>query len=124
LTAPQLAAYDYFIRWMKELSSPSAAKCSHSTPCPSNGELPDLTLVTDASRSGGGFLILRGSVEGGSETGLADLPMLCADGFRWSRVQRHYHSNRRELLSLVVGLRACADLVCHYFTNSKDSSAC
>ncbi|KAF4731691.1 hypothetical protein FOZ62_001579, partial [Perkinsus olseni] len=124
LTAPQLAAYDYFIRWMKELSSPSAAKCSHVTPCPSNDELPDLTLVTDASRSGGGFLVLRGSVEGGSETGLADLPMLCGDAFRWSRTQRNFHSNRREMLSLVVGLRACADLVCHYFTNSKDSSDC
>ncbi|KAF4651801.1 hypothetical protein FOL47_000175, partial [Perkinsus chesapeaki] len=118
-----LAAYDFFIKWMQQLSTASIADCSHATACASDEALPNLTLVTDASRSGGGFLVLRGSVEGGSENDLAGLPMLCGDDFRRNKTQRNYHSNRRELLALVVGLRACADLVNHYFDNSKESSA-
>ncbi|EER00068.1 hypothetical protein Pmar_PMAR024545 [Perkinsus marinus ATCC 50983] len=116
MTTAQFAVFTALLTWMRELTD--NCDCSHTSPCSSSSEpISALTLACDASRSGGGFLIVSSTEGGGDKSDDFDIsssPVICSEAFRWSKRQRLYHSNRRELMTLLLGLRTLSKLLAHH----------
>ncbi|EER18699.1 hypothetical protein Pmar_PMAR007707 [Perkinsus marinus ATCC 50983] len=116
-SAKQFQTYIALLSWARELAS--QPDCVHDSPCISQGIEYSLVLASDASRSGGGFVISKSARGGGPNN---EAVPLCSDAFRWSASQRLYHSNRRELMALLAGLRVLANVLEHLFAHHRGGS--
>ncbi|KAF4726854.1 hypothetical protein FOZ63_012203, partial [Perkinsus olseni] len=71
LTPLQFVVYTGLVKWMRELIDD--LKCSHVSECSLSGSIANLVLACDASRSGGGFLIVSSTKGGGDESDELDI---------------------------------------------------
>jgi hypothetical protein len=95
LSSDEQVAMTNLLVWIGEI----ALTCDHrSTTCITECE-KHFQLFSDASVSGGGFVLMCN----GSE--------VCREGYRWKGPQTRYHINRLELLALVKAVQPAADLI-------------
>jgi hypothetical protein len=91
-------AVDTLRDWSAQLLHQPAV-CRHSTPLlESTSPLP-IEVHTDASLSGGGFIVARGASS------------VWEEAFRWTKTKVRWHSNRLECYTLWSAMRAVADIL-------------
>ncbi|KAF4742941.1 hypothetical protein FOZ62_024536, partial [Perkinsus olseni] len=103
LLPDQKKAFIVIMKWMSTFLD--AGPCHHGSPTRfSPAEDITLNLTSDASLNGGAFSITCSSTS-------ATPYVIWEDCWRFKSAQRRWHSNCRELLSLLRGLRALTDLL-------------
>ncbi len=105
LSPDQSVAFKDLLNWMGDLK----LDCDHTSTLYGEPPTRKFQLFTDASTSGGGY-ILRCN----------DFTVI-SEGFLWKGPQLRYHINRLELLTLIRAIQPTADLIEYISENSNRS---
>ena len=95
MTPDQGVAFRDLIAWVSTVQE----TCEHFSKISTSSTTRHFELFSDASVTGGGFVLLCN----GSE--------VCREGYRWKGPQTRYHINRLELLALIKAVQPTVDLI-------------